>query len=106
MFLLQIANKLGNPKKKVFSDDLYSDSTLCLTLSVKQCMYVEVRPPNLWRFMVWKMLTFVVGLYCVAFINPVGVVTSDRKQETSYWTHLCRTYLKTETVSSLQNVLF
>jgi hypothetical protein len=29
---------------------------------------------------VWKMLTFVFGFCCVAFINPIGVVASVRRQ--------------------------
>jgi hypothetical protein len=40
---------------------------------MKQCMYVEVRP-RMCGDSRWEMLSLISGLFCVGFINPIGVV--------------------------------
>jgi hypothetical protein len=51
-------------------------------LSIKQCTYIEVRPPYVCvsRFKVWEMLTLFGGLCCVGFINPIGVAAGVQRQ--------------------------
>jgi hypothetical protein len=61
-------------------------------------MYVETQDV--------EMLTFIGGLCCVGFINPVGVTAGVHpKKERSYvcWVHLSRLHLKTETEHGIQN---
>jgi hypothetical protein len=49
---------------------------------MKLFMYVEVRPHvGVVIQYIWKMLTLVVGLCCVGFITPIGVVTGDRRRK-------------------------
>jgi hypothetical protein len=49
-------------------------------IAVKQCLDIDIRPRVCvcvrWgggggRFKVWKMLTLVIGMCCVGFINPI-----------------------------------
>jgi 3-deoxy-D-manno-octulosonic acid (KDO) 8-phosphate synthase len=54
-----------------------------------------------------KMFTLVGGLCCVESVNLVAVVAGVLRQISStYWTQLCRFYLKTETNSRFRTAMF
>jgi hypothetical protein len=56
-----------------------------------------------------EMLTLISSLCYVVLINVFGVVVGVRKQRLALYTylgHLSRFHLKTETESSLRNVVF
>jgi hypothetical protein len=50
-----------------------SDSTLSSVSS--ETVHVRTgQAPYGWKFKVWKILTLIVGLCCVGFITPIGVL--------------------------------
>jgi hypothetical protein len=62
-------------------------------LTMKRCIYIDVRPPSVWRFKVWEMLTLLGGLCCVGFINRIGVAGVWRQRLAL--SVLSRSHLKT-----------
>jgi hypothetical protein len=49
--------------------------------AMKKCMYIEVgHHMCVWKFKVQKMLTLIVGVCCVDFVNPIGFVVDVCRQ--------------------------
>jgi hypothetical protein len=77
-FLVMVPNR----KICVFNDYAPSDNILFLTiLSMKQCIYIEVRPHMCVEIKGVELLAAIGSLCCVGYTNPIGalLVSADTK---------------------------
>jgi hypothetical protein len=79
----------------------------CYISSSRIWTSTHVRPNVYTHARCVEMLTLISGLCCVLFMNPIRVAAGDQRQTLVLcWAQLSRFHLKTETESSLRNLVF